>query len=229
MDFPNFADLAAAVFNARPADVSTLRRLCDETDALRAAKGEDDPGVQAGEVAVNNLKGMFTRRIAWACHQHDPRFGLRRKTSGQLATRPVDGVTHSTDALMLSDSGQIVDAMSDRNWSWGVSPGDTQPIDQWLAPLPEVGDGVPLPDPGPIVLTPPPAASADLGPILARLFALEQYVTEGAPMVESLRQRVLNLEQLAASTPLGLPALVAVGHVHLFGFDYNVRLPVEKA
>lgn len=141
--FPDYARLAEAVFNSRPDDIVALRAICDRTDALREQVGEDDPRVQAGEHQANELKGMFTRRIAWACAQQDPRIGLRRKESGQHATRG-DGVAHSTDALMLRDTGQICDVMSDRNWSWNANPADTQPLDQWLAAQPEPGD-VPVP------------------------------------------------------------------------------------
>lgn len=162
MSVPDFSSLAETVFNSYPDDVTRLNALCDQCEADRAAFGEDDPRVQAGESTVNNLKGLFTRRIAWACFQQDDRFGLRKKTSGALATRS-DGVTHSTDALLLHDDGQIVDVMSDRKWSWNATPGDTQPREQWIKPLPPEGEPVPTPTPVPVPIpTPETAPTVDL-------------------------------------------------------------------
>src|SRR5437773_1840083 len=102
---PNLESVARDTFNSRQADAITLRQLCDQTDALRAQFGEDDARVQDGEQRANAVKGMFTRRIAYAVHQIDPRFGLRRKETGQRAIRPVDGVSLSTDVLLWRDSG----------------------------------------------------------------------------------------------------------------------------
>lgn len=237
MSVPNLFSLAKSVFEAFPADVAELRQTCDETDALRDAKGEDDPGVQAGERKANNLKGLFTRRIAYACSLHDARFGLRRKDIGQHATRPADGVNHSTDALMMRDDGQIIDAMSDRDVTWGVTPGDTQPLDQWLAPLPEdVPAQPPTPIPAPVD---PPLIPFDLA---ARVDVLE---TQSAAMAEHLSNAIdalnaqgraltdyqLRLKQLedksnAPGQVFELPKLVAVGRVPFIG---AIRLPVEKA
>jgi hypothetical protein len=136
VSLPDESALARSVFESFPVDIAALRAKCDETDALRAQFGEDDPRVQAGEVVVNNMKGQFTRRFAWACAQHDTGWGLLRKTSGALATRPKDGATHATDILMWKGDGSIVDVMSDRNVAWGVS-GEKRAFDQWIAPLPE--------------------------------------------------------------------------------------------
>lgn len=227
MSVPDFSTLAQTVFSSYPEDVTRLNALCDQCEADRAAYGEADPRVQAGESTVNNLKGLFTRRIAWACAQQDPRFGLRRKTSGALATRG-DGVTHSTDALMLKDDGQIVDCMSDRKWSWGVTPGDTQPLDQWIKALPPEGEPVPAPTPVPVPSpipstepTPQPAPTVDLDALAARVTAL----------YAALEARVTAIEQRPVSSPppAELPKLMAVGKIHLFGFDYNVHFPVVKA
>lgn len=189
MTIPNLESVARAVFNAYPADVATLRQVCDETDAFRAQFGEGDPRVQAGEVRANNLKGLFTRRIAWACFQQDARFGLRRKTVGQLATRPSDGLTHATDVLMWKDTGNIVDVMSDRDVSWLQNDADVQPVSEWVAPLPE---GVsPAPDPQPV---PPNPIESEPPPLLEEL---TKVIAELAAEVASLRQAVLSDKAIA--------------------------------
>lgn len=207
---PNLSDVARAVFLSYPSDIAALRQVCDDTDALRARAGAGDPRVLAGEVTANNLKGLFTRRIAWACHQHDARFGLRRKTTGQVATRPSDGLTHSTDALMWRDTGNIVDVMSDRDVSWIQNDADTQPLDQWVEPLPE-GNGspsLPVEPPAP----PPGSHDNELADLVAHLEAMER--------------RIKLLEERPTSE---LPPLVAVGSVKVFGRDYHFRFPVERA
>lgn len=240
MSVPDFSTLAESVFNSYPEDVTRLNALCDQCEADRAQFGEDDPRVQAGESKVNNLKGLFTRRIAWACFQQDDRFGLRRKTSGAVATR-ADGVQHSTDALMLHDDGQIVDVMSDRKWSWNATPGDTQPREQWVKPLPPEGDAVPAPTPLPVpvpVPTPEPTDSH----FEARIAQLEAWVTAAKGILQTMEDRELNTLQGLGSLKLrvddlearpipapGQPKLVAVGTIRLFGYGFNVRLPVEKA
>lgn len=235
MIVPNFESLARSVFNLYPADIAALRQVCDETDALRA-RAPGDPGVAAGETRANNLKGLFTRRIAWACHQHDIRFGLRRKTAGQLATRPSDGLTHSTDALMWRDTGNIVDVMSDRNVSWLQNDADTQPLDQWVEPLPE-GEGAPSLPVDPTL--PPPATDAELK---ARVQSLESTVNLQAQMlreqtsrISQLADRVRILEEKPApevliQPALELPALVADGLVSLgWGLQKRLTLPVRLA
>lgn len=235
MSVPNFANVARATFESFPADIAALRQVCDETDLLRSQVGGDDPRVQAGEVRANNLKGLFTRRIAWACHQLNGGFGLRRKTIGQRATRPVDGLEHSTDVLMWHETGHIVDVMSDRNWSWLQNDADTQPIDQWVLPLPEAG--ISAPD---IPIVPPPLP---MDPDLrARVQSLEatsnvqaQLIREQIARIDQLRQRVQTLEELTKpqvvepAPPFELPALVAVGRIKTFGLNIPIRLPVERA
>jgi hypothetical protein len=223
-EIPDLSDLAEQIFNSFPDDVKTLRAVCDATDQLRKDKGEDDPGVQDGEFRANNLKGLFTRRIAWACYQIDARFGLRAKTGGAIATRPADGKTHATDALMWRPTGHIGDVMSDRNVSWGWKDEDKQPLDQWLQPLPEAGVAT---GPGPVTppVTPDPV---DLGPILARLRALEDR-PDCSVSLASLGARVQKLEEKPdppAAEPYELPKLVAVGKIPFLG---TVKLPVQKA
>lgn len=233
MIVPNFESLARSVFNLYPSDIVELRKVCDETDALRA-RAPGDPGVAAGETRANNLKGLFTRRIAWACHQHDIRFGLRRKTIGQRATRPADGLEHATDVLMWKDTGHIVDVMSDRNVSWLQNDADTQPLDQWVEPLPE-GLGSPTVPAEPS--QPPPAVlESEL-----RLKMLEQtsnaqarIIREQTDRITALADRVQALESKPApeapkTPPLELPALVAVGRIKTFGLNIPIRLPVERA
>lgn len=229
MIVPNLSDVASSTFHAYPAEIAALRQVCDETDRLRDSFGEDDPRVQAGEVHANNLKGAFTRKIAWACHQHDPRFGLRRKTTGQLATRPSDGLTHSTDALMWRDTGNIVDVMSDRDVSWIQKDDDTQPLDQWVEPLPE---GTPAPPPvDPPKPDPPPVVDSQLD---ARVARIEQQLAEqartNANALKALSDRVQVLVDTPATqpSPFVLPSLEAVGKIRMFGFSYDLRLPVQK-
>lgn len=221
MSVPDLSALAETVFTSYPEDVKTLNAECDQCEADRAAFGEDDERVQAGERRVNNLKGLFTRRIAWACAQHDARFGLRRKTTGAIATRPSDGLTHSTDVLMMQDDGQIIDVMSDRHSSWSVNPGDTQPLDQWVKPLPPEGEPVPAPTPTPEPThePAPDAVSLDavFAPFVARMDALEN------------RLAAIELKPAPEPAPAVMPKLVAVGKVHVFGFNYDIRLPVVRA
>ncbi len=171
---PDFSTLAEAVFNSYPEDAKTLNAWCDQTEADRAQFGEDDVRVQAGEGRVNSLKGLFLRRIAWAGFQQDARFGLRKKTTGQIATRPADGATHSTDALIMQDTGQIIDALTDRKPIWSVKDGDTQPVSDWLKPLPPEGEPVPAPVPVPIPTptpdpAPAPAPELDLAGVIKLL------------------------------------------------------------
>lgn len=232
MIVPNFESLARSVFNLYPSDIVELRKVCDETDALRA-RAPGDPGVAAGETRANNLKGLFTRRIAWACHQHDIRFGLRRKTIGQRATRPADGLEHATDVLMWKDTGHIVDVMSDRNVSWLQNDADTQPLDQWVEPLQE-GLGSPT---VPAEPSQPPADTE----LKARVQALEATTTRQAQLIREqidnfmrIALRVQALENKPApdvptQPPLELPALVAVGRIKTFGLNIPIRLPVERA
>lgn len=170
MNVPNYATLARTVFQSFPADIAQLRAWCDETDNIRN-QNPNDPRVAAGETKVNNLKGLFTRRIAWALWQADPRFGLRAKTIGQIATRPVDGKTHSTDAVMWEPTGNIVDVMSDRDVSWGQDDNDMQPRDQWMRPLVEEGPVQPATQPG--TPTDEPADPPTPGGFIARVDALE--------------------------------------------------------
>lgn len=245
MIVPNLADVARATFESFPEDVKTLRQVCDETDALRARVGPDDPRVQAGEVRANNLKGLFTRRIAWACHSLHAGFGLRRKTIGQRATRPADGAEHSTDALMWRATGNIVDVMSDRNWSWLQNDADTQPFDQWLEPLAEAGISLPdVPD-----VPPAPGGDAELRARVQSLEAtsnaqaalIREVLDRLAAVVEDRRvifdrltmglERVDKLEKFILELPEStLPALVADGVVALpFGLTKHVVIPVRLA
>lgn len=231
---PDLSALAETVFKSYPEDVATLNRWCDQTEADRAAFGEDDLRVQAGESKVNNLKGLFTRRIAWACFQHDARFGLRKKTTGAIAKRPTDGLTHATDVLLWHDDGQVIDVMSDRNVSWGITPGDTQPLNDWIKPLPPEGEPIPAPVPVPE----PAPEDNDLAARVTKLEAwieadksilqtMEDSITRGLQRCGSLELRVKDLEQRPVSTPppFDLPPLVAVGKV----FGFTVKLPVQKA
>lgn len=211
---PNFESVARQTFESRPAEIAQLRRICDETDALRAQFGEDDPRVQDGELRANALKGMFARRIAFAVHQIDARFGLRRKESGGRAIRPIDGASLATDVLMLQDTGQIVDVMSDRNASWGVTAGDTQPLNQWVLPLPEVGDQpipVPTPTPTPVPVptpvpqpVPSPVVDGAIVPLLERIIALQQSQLNAILIIDTTtkdtNQHVINIDRTFAQT-----------------------------
>lgn len=242
---PDLSAVAETVFLSYPEDIATLNALCDQCEADRAAFGEDDERVQAGERRVNNLKGLFTRRIAWACAQQNARFGLRKKTTGAIATRPSDGLTHATDVLLwLEDDSQpgcpVVDVMSDRHSSWSVTPGDTQPRDQWVKALPE-GSSVPVPLPPSIpdpVPTPTPAPT-DTSGLVARILQLESRLAEvesrqaandqaTVRLVSDLEKRIYAVEQRPSSAPVPfvLPPLVAIGKIPFFG---TVRLPVQKA
>lgn len=187
---PDFSRVAADVFTSEPDKVARLVADATATDDLRAQKvrelgkdaGENHPDVLAGERVVNAQKAYFTRRIAFAVSRRDARFGLREKTGGTNAARPVDGKLLATDALMIrdlpghpADRCQVVDVMSDKNVSWGWNPADTQPRDQWVEALPE-GD---IPQPPPV--DPPPAndghddeQDADLAQLTMRVGLLEK-------------------------------------------------------
>lgn len=195
MSIPNYSAELRDIFESFPADVALLNRLCDQCEADRAAFGEDDSRVQEGEFKVNNMKGQFTRRFAWAAYQHDKRFGLRRKTAGAIATRR-DGVAHSTDVLMLRDNGQIIDVMSDRHPTWSVADGDTQPVDQWVQPIPEDASApvpvpVPVPDTPPVVVDPPAPVEEEVThmDLLNLLDALHRDYQELAGVVRTLLAR----------------------------------------
>lgn len=237
---PDFSTLAEAVFLSYPEDVAALRKVCDATDELRKqGVSEDDPRVQAGVVDANNRKGQFTRRIAWACYQHDSRLGLRKKTVGGIATRPADGLTHATDVLMMSDDGQIIDVMSDRNVSWGVTAGDRQPRDQWVKPLPPEGEVVPAP---PVIPDSEQTALAALQAQVAKLERqrdamqaqadghLDLILAQNAAL-ERCEARVEKLENRPSPmpAPFVLPPLVAIGKIRIGWLNYDLRLPVEKA
>lgn len=237
MNVPDYSTLAEAVFNSYPEDGARLNALCDQCEADRAQFGEDDPRVQAGEQRVNALKGLFLRRIAWACYQQDPRFGLRRKTVGQIATRPTDGLQHSTDVLMLRDGDnprcRVVDTLTDRRPIWSAKEDDTQPVEEWEKPLPPEGETVPAPKPvpAPPPIPPTPTDTSDLAARVAELEAtIKRWIDLNGETVDALsclNGRVVKIEQAPAPkpAPFVLPKLEAVGSV----FGYRVRLPVQKA
>lgn len=209
---PDYGRVAQQVFDSRPADVVMLRQLCDQTDSLRNQFGADDPRVQDGVERVNAIKGMFTRRIAYAVHQVDQRFGLRRKDIGARAIRPNDGLSLATDVVLWRDTGQVIDVMSDRNPSWGVTPGDVQPIDQWTLPLPELNDApvpapVPVPQP-PVVLppvyVPPVQHGTDYTELLSRIIELQQMqilkIDETLLVVKDTSEHVKNMDRTLTQT-----------------------------
>lgn len=200
MSIPDYSALAKEIFDSRPDSVAALRQICDETDARRAQFGEDDPLVQNGEARANAFKGMFTRRIAYACYQKDSRFGLRLKTSGAHAVRPNDDLSLATDVLLWKDDGQVIDVMSDRNVSWGIKDGDTQPVTEWIKPLPEVGEApapvvsAPSTDPAPPVEKPPVFVQVDLAPVLA---ALQQQHADNVALGRQLDTLQKQVQELA--------------------------------
>lgn len=207
---PDLRDVAKRTFDSRPAEIVLLRQICDQTDALRSQFGEDDPRVQEGEVRANNLKGMFTRRIAYAVNQIDPRFGLRFKQSGAHAVRPTDGVSLATDVLLWRDGGQVIDVMSDRNPSWGMTPGDVQPSNQWIQPLPELDDAPvpapqPLPPPTPAPAPQPtPSAGVDYSPLLQQILNSQQLqiviIQEMQKTIQNTNEHVVSMDRTLTQT-----------------------------
>jgi hypothetical protein len=137
MSVPNEEDFVRATVEAHPALLTRLQASSTATDALRKAKGNDDPSVLAGEVTTNDIKGKLCRVIVYALAQRDARWGLRRKDpSSQHATRS-DGVHHATDVAFWKPDGKVVDILTDYGPTWRNDADDFQPADQWIAPLPE--------------------------------------------------------------------------------------------
>jgi hypothetical protein len=239
----NYLGRIQQVFDRFPADVKALIERCDATDKRRDQFGPDDPEVQAGVEFVDNLKGKFTRRFAYELRHIMPEVGLRRKDVGAHATR-ADGVRHATDALMMRSDGKIVDVMRDRGPVWANRDGDFQPVDQWVAPLPEPGDQpVPVPgpgtDPGPGPGTQEPHPTPiDWPAVSARITALEAR-PDLSHRVAGLQQLVEELKQQQGAPAVDVDALAAqlvvtgktekdrIGLTHMIDLAVTKRKPKE--
>ncbi len=98
----------------------------------------------------------------------------------------------------MQDTGQIIDALTDRKPIWSVKDGDTQPTSDWLKPLPPEGEPVPAPTPVPVpdptpapvpVPVPVPVPPVDLTPILKALVALGQQVDTLQDQIQELASK----------------------------------------
>jgi hypothetical protein len=135
---PNCKDILDAVWASHPTEVQRLLAASDAYEAAAAAHGASSPEAKALEAPISEAKGAICDLFATACAQRDPRLGQRKKTSGTRHKRS-DGVEVATDIIMWrsDEKGNIIDTLSDRSYGWFNDPDDHQPIDQWVAALPQ--------------------------------------------------------------------------------------------
>jgi hypothetical protein len=177
----------------------------DAYEAAAKAHGAGSPEANAAGAVLSDRKGWWCATFATACAKRDARFGQRKKPSGTNYRR-ADGVLVSTDVLMWKDDGQIIDTMTDRGHGWSINPNDHQPVDQWVAALPDVSAPAPQPEPTP---EPKPEPQPAPNPPPHDQSATEVMVSMLLDRVAKLEARVQILEQ-----PRKVSTSRVWGHAH---------------